>query len=308
MVVIGANGQRVALECDGDRYHPPEMLEHDLKRQEVLERLGWRFVRIRGTAFFRDPEASMTKVRQRLGDLDILPIGAEAGTVPVAADRELLEAILRRGTELRATWRAQSAAGGGAAEEVTGEPDEANGDGAVSGAGPVAHPEAQSEGSRTESGGRAADAERVLSCLKEAGRPLGRQDILSRTGIALASWPNVIRTLVESHLVVREGDRRGAKYSIPRKAPAEESSPPPTPAGSSQLSPCARAIVAALRASSRPMTKADLVGRPGIDRAGWSDAMSELYRLRLVRRAPGTEVAHELTERAKGDGQQSAWW
>ena len=40
MVVIGANGKRLAVECDGDRYHPIEKLPDDMARQAVLERLG----------------------------------------------------------------------------------------------------------------------------------------------------------------------------------------------------------------------------------------------------------------------------
>ncbi len=46
IVVIGANGERLAVECDGARYHGPSELDHDMQRQADLERLGWRFVRI----------------------------------------------------------------------------------------------------------------------------------------------------------------------------------------------------------------------------------------------------------------------
>ncbi|HOG02502.1 MAG TPA: hypothetical protein PLL14_00900, partial [Accumulibacter sp.] len=39
----------------------------------VLERLGWQFVRIRGSAFFRNPEAAMRPVFDRLAALAIPP-------------------------------------------------------------------------------------------------------------------------------------------------------------------------------------------------------------------------------------------
>ena len=50
MVVAGLSS-RLAVECDGDRFHRLEDLEHDLARQAILERLGWRFERIRGSQF-----------------------------------------------------------------------------------------------------------------------------------------------------------------------------------------------------------------------------------------------------------------
>ena len=72
MVVEGA-GKRLAVECDGDRYHPMEKLAEDMERQSILERLGWQFVRIRGSAFFRNPELAMRPVFDRLGELGIPP-------------------------------------------------------------------------------------------------------------------------------------------------------------------------------------------------------------------------------------------
>lgn len=72
MVVEGA-GKRLAVECDGDRYHPMEKLAEDMERQSILERLGWQFIRIRGSAFFRNPELAMRPVFDRLGEMGIPP-------------------------------------------------------------------------------------------------------------------------------------------------------------------------------------------------------------------------------------------
>ncbi|NDD13593.1 MAG: DUF559 domain-containing protein, partial [Betaproteobacteria bacterium] len=52
-IVVEENGKRLAVECDGDRFHPIEKLAEDMNRQAILERLGWRFARIRGSAFYR---------------------------------------------------------------------------------------------------------------------------------------------------------------------------------------------------------------------------------------------------------------
>jgi len=72
-MVIEGGGKRLAVECDGDRYHPMDKLAEDMDRQAILERLGWQFVRIRGSAFYRDKELSMRPVFERLAELEIPP-------------------------------------------------------------------------------------------------------------------------------------------------------------------------------------------------------------------------------------------
>ena len=49
-------GNRVAIECDGEQYHSgEETVRQDMERQTILERLGWRFIRIRGSEYYRHP-------------------------------------------------------------------------------------------------------------------------------------------------------------------------------------------------------------------------------------------------------------
>lgn len=79
-MVVQGNGKRLAVECDGDRWHPIEKLSEDMDRQAILERLGWRFSRIRGSAFFRAPEVAMRPVFERLSELGITPGSADIVT------------------------------------------------------------------------------------------------------------------------------------------------------------------------------------------------------------------------------------
>ncbi|MFC7548143.1 AAA domain-containing protein [Plantactinospora sp. GCM10030261] len=54
----------LAIEADGASYHSsPTARDRDRLRQEHLERLGWRFHRIWSTAWFRDAEAEVARVR-----------------------------------------------------------------------------------------------------------------------------------------------------------------------------------------------------------------------------------------------------
>jgi hypothetical protein len=84
-----------------------EDLPQDMARQAILERLGWRFVRIRGSLFFRDPDEAMRPVFERLQTLGIPPEAIRAGEPTQSVDelgRELKERIIRRAAELRSEW------------------------------------------------------------------------------------------------------------------------------------------------------------------------------------------------------------
>lgn len=72
LVVEGRSG-RLAIECDGERWHGPERWHADHTRQQVLERAGWRFERIRGSAFFRDESKALEPLWVRLSELGITP-------------------------------------------------------------------------------------------------------------------------------------------------------------------------------------------------------------------------------------------
>ncbi len=70
-IVVEGPDARLAVECDGDRWHGPDVWHQDRARQQVLERANWTFERIRGSAFYRDPEAALGPLWQRLQDLGI---------------------------------------------------------------------------------------------------------------------------------------------------------------------------------------------------------------------------------------------
>jgi very-short-patch-repair endonuclease len=74
MIVEGANGVRLAVECDGDRFHGPEQWQQDMRRQRTLERVGWRFWRCFASSFYRDPDGVMNDLFAILSRLGIEPI------------------------------------------------------------------------------------------------------------------------------------------------------------------------------------------------------------------------------------------
>lgn len=66
--------KRVAIECDGERWHSTEeQVKQDIERQDILERCGWDFIRIRGSKYFRNPEDTMKEVLEKLEKRGIYP-------------------------------------------------------------------------------------------------------------------------------------------------------------------------------------------------------------------------------------------
>jgi very-short-patch-repair endonuclease len=72
LLVEGLRG-RLAVECDGDRWHGPEAFQRDLVRQRMLERCGLPFARVRGAAFYRDPDSALAPLWADLRQHDITP-------------------------------------------------------------------------------------------------------------------------------------------------------------------------------------------------------------------------------------------
>lgn len=59
MVALLPNGTKIAIECDGDKWHGPEHHLNDIMRQKVLERCGWQFFRVRGYEYYTNREKAL---------------------------------------------------------------------------------------------------------------------------------------------------------------------------------------------------------------------------------------------------------
>jgi very-short-patch-repair endonuclease len=78
-LVIQGENNRVAVECDGDRYHGIEKWEYDQRREAQLRRAGWKFWRISGSAFYRDKDKALEGLWQFLVEEGIHKVEAWKG-------------------------------------------------------------------------------------------------------------------------------------------------------------------------------------------------------------------------------------
>ena len=76
-IVAEGENARVAIECDGERYHSGDAkIREDMERQTILERAGWTFIRIRGSEYFSDPDRTIERVMKELHEYGVDPQGS----------------------------------------------------------------------------------------------------------------------------------------------------------------------------------------------------------------------------------------
>lgn len=71
--VVEGIRDRLAVECDGEKWHGPERFEEDMQRQESLERFGWKFWRVRGRDFYFNKKEAMESLWLKLSEIGIEP-------------------------------------------------------------------------------------------------------------------------------------------------------------------------------------------------------------------------------------------
>ena len=74
-IVVFYQNNRIAIECDGERYHSgSDKVLADMEREEILRRIGnWKFIRIRGGRYYENKKFTMENVLKQLEKNNIYP-------------------------------------------------------------------------------------------------------------------------------------------------------------------------------------------------------------------------------------------
>lgn len=103
MVAICGN-KKIAIECDGELYHSGEdKLREDMERQAILERLGWRFIRIRGSEYYRNPKKTISRVISELTKFDIHPEAQQNDDIKQKST-DLQQRIITKASHIMDEW------------------------------------------------------------------------------------------------------------------------------------------------------------------------------------------------------------
>ena len=77
-IVAIYNNKKIIIECDGKNSNcSQEEIIINLAEQEVLERCGWEFIRVRASQYFRNPDKAMKELILQLEDKGIYPNNKE---------------------------------------------------------------------------------------------------------------------------------------------------------------------------------------------------------------------------------------
>lgn len=96
-IVAIYNNKKIIIECDGKNSNClQEEIIINLAEQEVLERCGWEFIRVRASQYFRNPDKAMKELILQLEDKGIYPNNKENHS----NENELLNNIKSKALEL----------------------------------------------------------------------------------------------------------------------------------------------------------------------------------------------------------------
>lgn len=102
-MVIHYGKQKVALECDGERFHSGEnKIREDMERQAILERIGWRFIRVRGSEYFSNCTKTIERVVKELEEFGIYP--EQQANSPMTAPVELYDRVRNQASKFISEW------------------------------------------------------------------------------------------------------------------------------------------------------------------------------------------------------------
>jgi very-short-patch-repair endonuclease/MinD-like ATPase involved in chromosome partitioning or flagellar assembly len=71
LVAILPTGIKIAIECDGDKYHGAEQFQNDFMRQRILERCGWQFFRVKGAEYYSNRRKALEPLWKLLKTNDL---------------------------------------------------------------------------------------------------------------------------------------------------------------------------------------------------------------------------------------------
>ncbi|MCD7779232.1 MAG: AAA domain-containing protein [Candidatus Gastranaerophilales bacterium] len=104
-MVISYQDKKIALECDGEKFHSGDRkIREDMERQTILERLGWKFIRIRGSEYYRNKEKTINKVINELMSNGIYTEQNTAKNNYEEKNQEI-EDVKIRAEQIRKKWR-----------------------------------------------------------------------------------------------------------------------------------------------------------------------------------------------------------
>ena len=104
-LVVAGKGRLVAIDCQGEHWYAGnEEIVEEQRQQAVLMRLGWTFLRVRGSEWYAAPDKVLARLQGYLQAMGIEPMSGEKE--PASALRlGLMQRVTERAEAIRASWQ-----------------------------------------------------------------------------------------------------------------------------------------------------------------------------------------------------------
>ena len=97
-MIVEYDNKKIAIECDGEAYHSTEeQIRRDLERQTILERIGWNFIRIRGSEYYKSKNETLQALDNRLKSMGFYSEKVKGGNLLTDT---VVDAIKQEATKL----------------------------------------------------------------------------------------------------------------------------------------------------------------------------------------------------------------
>lgn len=102
-MIVEYDNNKIAIECDGEAYHSTEeQIRRDLERQTILERIGWSFIRIRGSEYYKAKDNTLQALDSRLKSMGFYPEKVEGDN---NVSDSVVDAIKQEATRLCSVYQ-----------------------------------------------------------------------------------------------------------------------------------------------------------------------------------------------------------
>lgn len=85
-LVVEGRRSRLGIICEGKAWRNRAHWEEEFERQLVLERIGWKFLRVRGSDFYHDATHALAPLWKKLAELEIKPTLLPEGLAEIFTD------------------------------------------------------------------------------------------------------------------------------------------------------------------------------------------------------------------------------
>lgn len=107
-IAVTSNGRTVFIECDGEHLKTKFEIRDNIEKQIVLERLGWKFIRVRSSEYYLNPNKTMQNIYKELRSYNIVSEKSNISITNTSTSYELFKKVKIYAMQMLEEWESES--------------------------------------------------------------------------------------------------------------------------------------------------------------------------------------------------------